>query len=466
MSAAPEQHLTQAAELPRRFGVWTGLFVVIASMVGGGILTTSGLILRETESHTVLLWLWAIGGLLATCGALTLAELASAMPRVGGEYVYVRAAFGPSSAFAYGAATATLAFAAPIAVIAHATVAYLAAAAHTLEGGSGLTTFFAQAWAQPLVASALIVAVSVMHILGQRESAWLQGATTVFKLLTLLGIAVVGLCCGEGQMEHFATGRTWSEQRPGVLAVALLQVAYAYSGWNGAAYLAGEIRSPQRRLPLCLIGGCLLVTALYALMNVAYGYALDPRSVAGLPEGEVERIAETAATRLFGRSTGGVLSLVIGVGLLASLSAFILTGPRVTFAMARDRLLPAAFGRAHTTRGTPALATVAQGALALAVLWSGSFDAMVTFSGAGMALLAGMVMLSVFPLRRRGVLPGAFKTPLFPLPPLVYLGVLAWMIAYAIGTDPRPTLLSIVSILLMWPLFWLLQATVLRRPTP
>lgn len=465
MSPAPEQHLTQDAELPRRFGVWTGLFVVMASMVGGGILTTSGLIVRDTESHTVLLWLWAVGGLLATCGALTLAELASAMPRVGGEYVYVRAAFGPSSAFAYGAATATLAFAAPIAVIAHATVAYLAAAAHTLEGSSALTSFFAQAWAQPLVASALIVAVSVMHILGQRESAWLQGATTIFKLLTLLGIAVVGLCCGEGQMEHFATGRTWSEQDPGVLAVALLQVAYAYSGWNGAAYLAGEIRSPQRLLPLCLIGGCLLVTALYALMNVAYGYALDPRSLAGLPEGEVERIAETAANRLFGRSTGGVLSLVIGVGLLASLSAFILTGPRVTFAMARDRLLPAAFGRAHA-RGTPAVATVLQGALALAVLWSGSFDAMVTFSGAGMALLAGMVMLSVFPLRRRGVLPGAFKTPLFPLPPLVYLGVLTWMIAYAIGTDPWPTLLSILSILLMWPLFWLLQATVLRRPAP
>ncbi len=445
------------SELPRRFGAWTGLFVVIASMVGGGILTTSGLILRDTGSHTVLLALWAIGGLLATCGALTLAELASAMPRVGGEYVYVRAAFGPSAAFAYGAGTTTLAFAAPIAVIAHATAAYLAAAAHTLDGGAGLGALLDTPWVQGTVASLLIVLFSIMHALGQRESAWLQGVTTIFKLLTLLGIAVVGLCCGNGQMDHFAMGRTFAEQDPGVLAVALLQVSYAYSGWNGAAYLAGEIRSPRRLLPLCLIGGCLLVTALYALMNVTYGYALAPGELATLSAGEVERIAETAANRLFGRSAGAVLSLVIGVGLLASLSAFILTGPRVTFAMARDGLLPMAFAKVHAARGTPVLATLLQAGLAIAVLWSGSFDAMVTFSGAGMALLAGMVMLSVFPLRRRGALQGAFKTPLFPLPPLVYLGVLAWTVSYAIGTDPWPTLLSVASILLMWPVYWVLR---------
>lgn len=419
-------------------------------MVGGGILTTSGSILRDTESHGVLLALWTVGGVLAACGALTLAELASAMPRVGGEYVYVRAAFGPACSFVYGSSTIVLAFAAPIAVIAHLSVAYLV-------GGTSAD----HSWVVPSLASVLIVAVSAMHILGQRQSAWLQGVTTVFKLLTLLGIAVAGLCFGEGRLANFTEGRPWREQSAGVLAVALIQVAYAYSGWNGAAYLAGEIRNPKRLLPACLVVGCLLVTVLYLLLNVSYGYALAPGDLAGLPPGEVERIAEVAAGRLFGRGAGSVLSIVIGVGLLASLSAFILTGARVAFAMAQDGLLPARFARVHPRRATPALATVLQGVLALIVLWSGSFDAMVTYSGAGMALLAGLVMLCVFPLRRRGALPGPFATPLFPLPPLLYLAVLAWMFAYAIDTAPWPTLLSIASILLMWPIYLLI--TIVQR---
>jgi APA family basic amino acid/polyamine antiporter len=443
-----------AAELPRRFGFWTGLFVVVASMVGGGILTTSGYILRATESHSVLLWLWVIGGVLATCGALTLAELASAMPRVGGEYVYVRAAFGPACSFVYGAATIVLAFAAPIAVIAHATVAYLAAGAR--GGPPGLAAFLAEPWVTPLIASLLVLGISVLHVLGQRESAWLQGVTTVFKLLTLLGVAVAGLCWGEGSFANFQAGRPWSEQWAGPLAVGLVNVAYAYSGWNGAAYLAGEIRNPARLLPACLIGGCLLVTALYVLINVAYGYALAPGELAGMETGAVERIAETAAGRLFGPGVGRVLSVLIGLGLLASLSAFILTGARVAFAMARDGLLPAPFARVHAQRATPALATFLQAALALIVLWSGSFDAMVTYSGAGMALLAGLVMLCVFPLRRRRLLPGAFATPFFPLPPLIYLAILAWMVVYATRDAPLPTLLSIASIALMWPVYFLL----------
>ncbi len=453
----PVVDAAKAAELPRRFGFWTGLFVVVASMVGGGILTTSGFILRDTQSHTVLLALWALGGVLALCGALTLAELASAMPRVGGEYVYVRRAFGPTSGFVYGAATIVLAFAAPIAVIAHATVAYLAAAASGLGPDNALSGLFAQEWFAPTFGSVLIIALSILHILGQRESAWLQGATTLFKLLTLIAIAVLGLCCGEGEVAHLAGGRPLSEQNPGVLAVALIQVAYAYSGWNGAAYLAGEIRDPARHLPRCLIGGCALVTLLYLALNLTYAYALDPREVANLSPSEIERIAETATTRLFGARIGSVLALVIGAGLLASLSAFILTGPRVAFAMANDGLLPAGFGRVHRQRATPAVATWLQAALALIVLWSGGFDAMVIYSGAGMAMLSSMVLLAVFPLRRRGELPGPFATPFFPLPPVIYVLTLVWMIVYAIGTDPWPPILSIASIGLMWPLHWLVS---------
>jgi APA family basic amino acid/polyamine antiporter len=449
-----------AGDLPRRYGFWTGLFVVVASMVGGGILTTSGFILRETENHGVLLALWGLGGLVATCGALTLAELASAMPRVGGEYVYVRRTFGPGWSFVYGAATIVLGFAAPIAVIAHACVAYLVAPLASLGPAHALSAAGGHPWIVPACASVLIVALSAMHVLGQHQSAWVQGVTTLFKLLTLGGIAVAGLLWGDGDFAHLSGGRPFAAQDAGVLAVALIQVSYAYSGWNGAAYLAGEVKKPAL-LPLCIVGGCLLVTALYALMNLTYAYAIGPRELAGLPAGEVERVAELATTRLFGRGIGNAFSLVVGLGMLASVSAFILTGPRVAFAMARDGLLPASFGRLHAWRATPAMATVVQAILALVVLWSGSFDAMIIYSGAGMAMLAGLVMLCVFPLRRRGVLPGPFAMPLFPLPPVLYLLALGWMVVYAVGADPWPTLLSIASILLMWPIHGL--ATMLAR---
>jgi APA family basic amino acid/polyamine antiporter len=449
-------------ELPRRFGWWTGVFVVVASMVGGGILVTSGEILVHTQSYGVLFALWTLGGVLALCGALTLAELATAIPRAGGEYVYVRRAFGPACGFVYGAATLVLAFAAPIAVIAHATANYLAAAGRSVAATHVLARLTQDELFVPGLASLLIVLFSLLHILGQRESAWLQGVTTLFKLCTLVGIAVAGLCVGDGSLAHLGTGRALEEQRLGVLAVALVQVCYAYSGWNGAAYLAGEIVDPARNLPRSLIGGCLLVTLLYLALNLTYALALDAPAVAALPKDEVQRIAETAVTRLFGPRVGSVLALVIGVGLIASLSAFILTGPRVAFAMARDGLLPATFGCVHRARGTPAVATVLQAVLALLVLWSGTFDAMITYSGAGMLLLAGMVMLAVFPLRRRGELPGAFATPLFPWPPVIYLLLLIGTVAYAAFEAPWPTLLSIGSIALMWPLYALVAHS-LRR---
>src|SRR5690606_27832476 len=152
------------------------------------------------------------------------------------------------------------------------------------------------------------------------------------------------------------------------------------------------------------------------------------------------------------------------LGLLASLSAFILTGPRVAFAMALDRLLPAAFATVHARAGTPAAATAAQALIALAVLWSGTFDAMLLYAGAGMALLAGLVVLAVFPLRRRGGLPGRFAIPWFPLPPVLYLLALAGTIGFAVHERPQPTLAAVASIALMWPLYRVLARRTARHP--
>lgn len=444
--------------LPRRFGFWTGLFVVVASMVGSGILTTSGYTLRDTASPAALLLVWGAGGVLALCGSLTLTELATAMPRVGGEYVFVREGFGPAAAFLYGWSTQILGFAGPIAIVATISVDYLAAP--LVEWSSDAAILSPQG--RRLAATLLVAGFTLAHCLGHRQSAWVQSATTLFKMLTLVGLAIAGLAFGKGSWEHFETGRALVEQRPAVLATALVYVMYGYTGWNGAVYLAGEIMDPPRLLPRCLLAGCLLVTAIYLLVNLAYAYAIDPWEAAAMRPNQVRPVAEVAVRKLFGPGPATAISLLLGFGLLSTLSAFILTGSRVAFVMARDGLLPEIAGALHATRGTPVPATIVQGVLAAGMLWSGPFQTLLDYTSVGLAVVAGLVVASIFPLRRRPGYKAPFRAPAYPLPPLVFLASTALMVALAFRDNPLPAGLSLLSIAAGLPVYHLFVA---RRTT-
>ena len=344
---ADEQHTeaTPPAE-HRRFGYWAGHFVVVGSMIGAGILTTSGELLRKTGNPGALLALWALGGALALCGALTVAELATALPKSGGDYVFVRAAFGRGAGFVSGWATFALGFAAPIAVVAHLALTYLTAP-YTADLAAALPPW-AAAHVVPFGASLLILTVGVIHTLGHRHSSGLQAVATVVTGAVLLAIGVGGILFGRGDWNHLSAS-TWptATQWP-VLAVGLVYVSYAYAGWNGAGYLAGEIRDPVRTLPRCLLGGTLTVTALYVLANLAFVYALDPAEMMSMSEKEARPVAELAVRAMFGESAARVVAVALGLCLVATVSAFVLTGPRVAFAMARDgafRRSPGAFTR-------------------------------------------------------------------------------------------------------------------------
>lgn len=442
-------------DLPRKFGFWTGLFVVAASMVGVGILTTSGYTLRDTGSAAALLGLWAVGGLLALAGALSMAELATTFPKVGGEYVFVREAFGPPIAFLYGWSTILLGFAGPIALVAHAAAVYCLAPVK--EAWPAPFESALAAWYPPAIATIWIAVFTIAHCLGQRESAWVQGFTTTFKLLTLGGMALAGFFFGTGDWNNLVAGAPLATQQPGVLATSLVYVMYSYTGWNGAVYLAGEVRDPSRNLPRCLLAGCLLVTGLYLLLNLAYAFALDPVSLRGESGEQIEAVADLAARRLFGPRLAGPLSGLVGLGILASLSAFILTGPRVAFAMARDGLFPRVAGQVHQGRSTPVAATFAIGVLATIILWSGSFKQLLDFTSVGLSVVAALVVASIFPIHHRPGLTRPFRVPLYPLPPALFLVVSAWMIARATWANWIPAVLSLASILASLPVYWLLK---------
>lgn len=435
----------------RRYGYWAGHLVVVASMIGAGILTTSGFTLHDTGNPVALLGLWAVGGVLALCGAVTVAELATTLPKSGGDYVFVRAAFGRGAAVVCGWATFTLGFAAPTAVIA-------------LLASSYLTTPFKDqlaalpGWAAgavvPAGATVLTLCAAAFHVLGHKQSSAFQIAATAVKAAVLVALAVGGLLFGRGDWSHLSAGGWPTGEQWPALATSLIYVGYAYAGWNAAAYVAGEVRDPGRLLPRCLIGGTATVVVLYLLVNLAYVYALDPAEMTRKSFGEVEKVAELATAALFGPEAAVLVALALGLSLLASVSAYLLTGPRVAFAMARDGAFPAFAGRLHPTRGTPAWATWTQAAAAVGLIWSGSFLDVLRYTTVGLAALMGLTVASVFPVRRRTDLARPYRLPLYPLPPLLFLALTAWTVAYAVFQESSrvPALLSLGTLLLGIPL--------------
>ncbi|MFO0937124.1 MAG: amino acid permease [Gemmataceae bacterium] len=431
---------------PRQFGYWTAHFVVLASMIGAGILSTSGFTLQATGNPAALLALWVLGGFMALAGAVTVAEMATILPHAGGDYVFVREGFGRGAGVIAGWATFVVGFAGPTAVVAHIALTYL-----TAPFSDRLIAFLPK-WAAdsviPLGATLLIGFVTLTHCVGHRESGRFQVIITSFKILLLVCLGVGGIAFGNGNWHHLTpiswpTAAHWP-----ALATGLIYVSYAYSGWNGAAYLAGEIRDPNRILPKALIGGTLTVIALYLMVNLAYVYALDPVAMSNRSPGEVEKVAELAVFELFGARVANVFSTLVGLSLIASVSAYVLTGPRVSYAMARDGFFPSFAGRLHPTRGIPVYATLAQGGVAITLVWSGSFLQLLDYTSVGLAAVSGLVVASVFPLRRRAV-PGSYCMPLYPFPPLIYLGLVVWTVTQqVIDVDKRtPALLSLATIL-------------------
>jgi APA family basic amino acid/polyamine antiporter len=242
---------------------------------------------------------------------------------------------------------------------------------------------------------------------------------------------------------------------------SLVYISYAYTGWNGAGYIGGEVTDPRRVLPRAIAIGMGVVLALYLVLNLFYALALgsdDVRTIAeaGGPDA-LAPIAELAAGRVFGRGVTGALSVAVGLTLFASLSAFIMTGARVVYAMAASGQFPRFAGRLHPGRGTPVIALALQSAWALVVLWSGSFDQILVYSSVGLALLSMLTVLSVVILRwRQPSRERPFRVPLYPLPPLVFLVGTALLTAAAFSQRPWESGLSLLSILLAVPAYHLM----------
>jgi APA family basic amino acid/polyamine antiporter len=434
-----------------RFGLATATFVVISSMIGTGVLTTSGFTVYFVGSNQLMLILWVVGGVIAVCGALSLCELSAALPRSGGDYVYLHEAYGPLAAFLSGWVSFLIGFGGPIALSAFGSAKYLLAPL-------GLDAATA-AIAQPAVATVAIVAFGVIHCLGRGPSIQAQGWATAVKLVILTALAAALLAGGWGRWANIDDRPPLDQSLLLTMASSLVYISYAYTGWNAAAYIAGDVERPQRQMPRAILLGTGLVLLVYVALNTGYALALssaDIHEMVGSPD-KVDVIAEIgqiAAKRLYGTKIASPLSVAIGLTLLASVSAYVLTGPRVVYAMAHASQFPAIAGRL-SAKGSPIVATVLQVAWSLVLLWTASFERILLYSGVGLAIFSMLTVSAVFVLRiRRPDLPRPFRTPGYPLVPGVYLLGTGILTAAVIHERTVPAAYSILSIVAGVPFYY------------
>jgi len=433
-------------ELQRGFGLSTSTYVVIASMVGTGILVSPGYMMASLGNYPVIFALWALGGLLALCGALCVAEMAAALPRAGGEYVYLREAYGPMPAFLSGWTSFFVGFSAPLAVAGYVAAEYLLKPFGWAEAGSEFRI--------KAMASIIIVAITLPNLVGHRQSAWTQNLTTALKFGLFAVLVVVAFLFGSGQLSNIGQGRPIASIKPGDAATQLFYVMFAYSGWNAASYLAGEVKNPGKILPRSLLLGAALVTVLYLALNLVFAYAVP---LADVTFDNATQVPTLAVENLFGPGASSVFSVLLGLTFLATVSAFILTGPRVYYAMARDGLFPAVAGRISAKGGVPACAMIAQSACAIIILFAmKNFRDLYQYAAVGLSVFALLFIAAVYVLRwRRPEMERPFRVPGYPVVPAIFMIVIGFMTVFAFKQWPKPSLFSLGSILLGIPVYYI-----------
>lgn len=415
-----------------KIGTVSAAALVVSSMVGTGVFTSLGYQVRDIPSGPGILVVWMLGGLVALCGALSYAELAGALPRSGGEYHFIGRLYHPSLGWTAGLLSVVVGFAAPTALAALALGSYAHRAIPQV----------------PAVVAAVVALVAVTggHLITLKASALLQTVATALKLTLILGFILAAfLTTGHGDIrweirprEDFAI-----IARP-AFAVALLFVFYAYSGWNAAVYMLEELKDERRTVARSLIWGTLLVMGLYVLLNAAFLKAAPLADLAGVTE-----VGHVAAEALFGEGAARWFSGLLALGLVATVSALVWAGPRVLHVMGRDfHFLRILSGR--NRHGLPVPATLILSGLALAFVLLGNFSQLLTYTQFALTLCAFLTVLGIFIVRRRPVTEGAFRCPLYPLPPLVFLAMTGFVMVRSLVAEPGPTLAGMATVLLAW----------------
>jgi APA family basic amino acid/polyamine antiporter len=422
-----------AAGGPRPFlDLRAATLLVVANMVGTGVFTTLGLQAAGVQDGAALLLLWLLGGVIALCGALSYAELAAALPRSGGEYHFLSYIYGRRLGELAGWVSATVGFAAPMALAAMAFGRY-----------AGTVLPVAPLW----LGLAAVTLISVLHAADLDLGRRFQVAATLLK------VALILVFCGAGLLVPAAAGALSPWPGPQTLdavlsasfGLSLIYVSYSYSGWNAATYVTAEVTAPQRQVPRALLLGTGVVALLYLLLNLVFLRSVPLAELAGTVE-----VGAVSAAYIFGVDGGRLMSVALSLLLVSTISAMALAGPRVIETMAED--LPGLrFLGARTHRGAPLRAVLLLWLIAAGLILTDAFAAVLGFAGFTLILFSLLTVLGVVRLRRREPrLPRPFRVPWYPLPPLIF-ALLALLSLTVVAVDqPLPVLSGLALLGLLW----------------
>jgi APA family basic amino acid/polyamine antiporter len=429
----------------REIGLFTATSIVIANIIGAGIFTTVGIISGFLPSSGWVLACWAFGGLIAIAGAHCYAELATRMPEEGAEYIYLKRLYHPLLGFLTGWTSFFVGFSAPIAASAMGFTEYFYAG---LRGGAVIFDSGSILVVKKIMAVGIIVIFTSLHYVGLRFGSRVQNVLTVVKIAIVLGLAGAGLAAGNGHLPALSFGGGGSFNWIAI-GTAMMLVSFSYSGWNASAYIAGEIKDPRHTLPRSLLIGTGAVIILYLALNLFIFKALPYYAVTG----EIA-VVERAAVSTFGPWMGRALSVMVGIALLSSMSAYIIIGPRIYFAMARDRLFLPFASKVHPRFNVPSRSIAIQGAIAVALVLIGSFEQLMVYLGFALGIFPWLAVFGLFLARRKGIGDAtAVKVWGYPVVPVFFLASTLFFMVIAYINRPFESTAAVLTVLAGIPFY-------------
>ncbi|SDE12681.1 amino acid/polyamine/organocation transporter, APC superfamily [Pricia antarctica] len=424
------------AKLSRTYQITTltGVALVVANMIGTGAFTSLGFQLKDLQNPTIILILWVLGGLIALSGAYSYAEIGTHIQKSGGEYAFLTKLFHPLIGYLSGWISITVGFAAPIALSAMAFVAYF--------------PFFNL---DPKWASIVLVAlITLIHTRSLEVSSKFQNISTILKIALIVVLIGIGLW----QIPSFDNvgvlkNTDYSNLMSPAFAVALIYVSYSYSGWNAAAYITEEFKNPQKSLPIALIGGTLLVTVLYTLLQYVF---LKHVPIADL-KGQLN-VGTIAMNRMIGENYGKMFGLAISLLLVSGISAMVWVGSRVTSSIAKDHRFWRYFKPKKNT--IPQKALWLQFAISAFLILTGTFEQILIYCGILLTISSMATVLGVFKLRYsyKKTQTHRYKSPLFPLFQIIFIILSLWMIVYAFINSPVEIIVGFGNLLIGFLTYW------------
>jgi len=436
------------AELERSLGSWEAAAIVVGTIIGSGIFLVPKAMVLNVGTPAKVLLVWIAGGLLSLFGALTYAELAAALPHAGGEYVYLREAYGPRWGFLYGWASFWVAKSGSIATLATAFTYYLANFLPSLErvvarirlpigpqGGPLDIT------AGQLFAMALILSLAGLNYFGVKLGGRIQAHVTALKVGLIVALVGAAAAFGAGSTANFQSATPAVGGVAGWVA-AMVAALWAYDGWNNLNMVSSEVVDPQRNIPRALILGTLAVAGLYLAANLAYFFVLTAAEAAAS-----DRVAAAMARKFLGPAGGGAVALAALVSIFAALNGAILTGARVPYAMARDGYFFSAVARIHPRHHTPHVSLLALGAWSSLLTLSGRYEQLYTYVIFASWILYGMNTAAVFVLRRTHPdLPRPYRAAGYPLAPALFVAAALFLVAVTLYNSPRESVMGLALV--------------------